>query len=235
MLQSVKLILPGLSIVKDSSTLNISELFFSIQGESTYAGLPCVFIRLHGCNLRCAYCDARYTYEEAGKEISTGDIIKFANQYPDAIVEITGGEPLLQPTSIDLASALCQTGRTVLVETNGSLDISPIPPEVVTIIDIKCPGSGMSQHSNWANLDKLGPLDEVKFVLSSRADYDWARQIIQKHTTLSNMAIGKVLFSPVTDALAPEKLAEWMMTDCPRARLQLQLHKQLWPTCQRGV
>lgn len=221
--------------MKNNPTLNISELFFSIQGESTYAGLPCVFIRLHGCNLRCSYCDARYTYEEAGEEISIKDITRFVNRYPDALVEITGGEPLLQPTSILLADTLVQAGRTVLIETNGSLDISPIPPGVITILDIKCPDSGMSQHILWDNLKALGRRDEIKFVLSSRADYDWALQCIKQHAAFAAMDPGKVLFSPVTGALSAEILAQWLLTDQPSARLQLQLHKQIWPDCQRGV
>jgi len=221
--------------VKNNFSLTVSELFFSIQGESSYAGLPCVFIRLHGCNLRCSYCDARYTYEEPGGVKSIHEITKFASHYPGALVEITGGEPLLQPASILLAGKLVQAGRTVLVETNGSLDISPLPPEVITILDVKCPDSGMSQHVHWDNLKKLGPQDEIKFVLSSRADYDWALQRLDQHSTFADMDPGKVLFSPVTGRLSPELLAQWMLTDQPSARLQLQLHKQIWPDCQRGV
>nr|MBF0220983.1 radical SAM protein [Desulfobulbaceae bacterium] len=215
--------------------LKVSELFFSIQGESTFAGLPCVFIRLHGCNLRCHYCDARYTYEESGAEKSLDEIINFVDQYPGALVEITGGEPLLQPACVDLATVLIKSGRTVLIETNGSLDISHLPSGVIKIIDLKCPDSGMCQQVAWDNLDKLGPLDEVKFVLSSRTDYDWALETINKYTSLSTRASGRVLFSPVLGLLDPAQLVEWMLKDQPPARLQLQLHKQLWPDCNRGV
>lgn len=221
--------------MKGSPTLNISELFFSIQGESTFAGLPCVFVRLHGCNLRCNYCDARYTYEETGRETPIEDIIDFIDQYPDTLIEITGGEPLLQPACTELTNILGEMGRTVLIETNGSLDIGQLPVEMIKIVDIKCPDSGMSHHINWNNLDKLGPRDEVKFVLSSRADYEWAIAIIKEYTQLSDRDSGKTLFSPVSDLLEPKILAGWMLEDTPPARLQLQLHKQLWPDTQRGV
>jgi 7-carboxy-7-deazaguanine synthase len=166
---------------------------------------------------------------------SINDITVFVNQYPGALVEITGGEPLLQPAVLRLADTLVQAGRTVLIETNGSLDIAPIPPGVITILDIKCPDSGMSGQVLWDNLSRLGPQDEIKFVLSSRADYDWALQCLDQHTAFAEMDPGKILFSPVTDALSPEDLAQWMLTDRPSARLQLQLHKQIWPDCQRGV
>lgn len=221
--------------MNDEEFLLISELFFSIQGESTYAGLPCVFIRLHGCNLRCAYCDARYTYEEPGEKRAISELLDFCDHSPKAIVEITGGEPLIQQGCAALCEALCHAGRTVLVETNGSVDISVLPLAVIKIMDLKCPDSGMSKHIYWHNLEQLSPKDEVKFVLSSRADYDWARDTLLRFPALSALDPGNVLFSPVTTTLSPENLALWILEDQLPVRLQLQLHKQLWPACQRGV
>ena len=219
-------------------TLNVSELFFSLQGESTYAGLPCVFIRLEGCNLRCRYCDARYTYEEAGSKQSLSEIFAFTERYPGAIVEITGGEPLLQENLIPLLQGLVDTGRTVLLETNGSLDLSMIPDRVIIIMDVKCPGSGMDKKNCLANIAILKTYDEIKFVLCNRADYDWAVSCLRHHSLIdpaTGQMTRRVLFSSVMGELAPADLAAWILHDRLPVRLQLQLHKILWPGNERGA
>lgn len=217
--------------------LTVSELFYSIQGESTYAGLPCVFIRLAGCNLRCDYCDARYTYNEAGQNTGLSKIMAFVNQYPGAMVEITGGEPLLQDNVIPLMETLVAEQRLVLLETNGSLDISKVPSGVTVIMDIKCPGSGMPESLRPENLTALKEGDEIKFVLTSRQDYDWAVAFIKDHalTFPSNeQAPRSLLFSPVPGKLPPAQLAAWILHDQLPVRLQIQLHKILWPENDRG-
>lgn len=219
-------------IVKSSSHLEICEIFHSIQGESSYAGYPCIFIRLTGCNLRCSYCDAAYTYEEPGKNISLAQILKKIAQYPKALVEITGGEPLLQEGVYPLMRKLLEVGRTVLLETNGSLSVAAVPQGVIKIVDMKCPDSGMHQKMDFGNLSLLTPDDEVKFVLSSRNDYDWATQIIQEYQLTKRV---HVLFSPVANRLSPATLADWLLTDQQQVRLQLQLHTILWPGMSRGV
>lgn len=218
--------------------LVVSELFFSLQGESTYAGLPCVFIRLAGCNLRCRYCDAAYTFDEAGSSQPLSALLAFAERYPCALIEITGGEPLLQRGVIPLMQALVDQGRTVLLETNGTLDLSPVPAGVITVMDVKCPGSGMEQAGRTENMALLKPNDEVKFVLCSRQDYEWAKAFITKHRLIdskSGRARHPLLFSPVPNQLPPAELAAWMIQDNLPVRLQLQLHKILWPESDRGV
>jgi 7-carboxy-7-deazaguanine synthase len=221
--------------------LEVSELFFSIQGESSFAGYPCVFIRLSGCNLRCNYCDASYTYKESGKKLPLSEILQFVNNYPNAIVEITGGEPLLQKNSLVLMQSLLDLGKTVLLETNGSLDIADVPDKIIKIMDIKCPDSGMHTKMLLNNLVKLTSRDEIKCVLSSRDDYEWAVAVLQQHDLLYNSLEGganqkpKVLFSPVMGDLEAKKLAEWILQDNLPVRLQIQLHKILWPNQNRGV
>ena len=212
--------------------LNISEIFYSIQGESSFAGYPCLFIRLAGCNLRCSYCDARYTYEETPTTIAAGSLLAESAKYPHALIEITGGEPLLQEGVYPLMDALIAAGRTVLLETNGSLSIGRVPQPVVKIVDLKCPDSGMSDKMELANLDLLAPHDEIKFVLSSRADYDWATAMLAEYR-LGEKA--KVILSPVIGRLDPAQLAQWLLADALPARLQLQLHTLLWPGMKRGV
>jgi len=224
--------------VPPEAGLSVSELFFSLQGESTHAGLPCLFIRLAGCNLRCRYCDAAYTYNEGGQEYTIGNLLAFVDRTPGAMVEVTGGEPLLQKNCIPLLQALVDRGRTVLLETNGSLDLSPVPSGVVTIMDVKCPGSGMEQALRLENFALLKREDEIKFVLSSRDDYDWAKACIREHRLIdpaSGQARHPLLFSPVTGALPPAELAAWLLHDNLPIRLQLQLHKLLWPASARGV
>jgi 7-carboxy-7-deazaguanine synthase len=220
---------------------DVSELFFSIQGESSFAGYPCVFIRLSGCNLRCNYCDASYTYEEPSNKTALNEIIQFVNNYPNAIVEITGGEPLLQENSLPLMQNLLDLGRTVLLETNGSLTIETIPDQVIKIMDLKCPDSGMHKEMLLDNLVKLTGRDEIKCVVSSRADYDWAVNTLRKKGLLdhplqeSSPPKAKILFSPVTGKLDAPLLAEWILQDNLPVRLQLQLHKIIWPNQDRGV
>ncbi|HIJ89851.1 MAG: radical SAM protein [Desulfobulbaceae bacterium] len=219
--------------MRDKPTLQLSEVFYSIQGESSFAGYPCLFFRLSGCNLRCSYCDAKYTYEEPATPTTVSDLLIEAAQYPNVHhIEITGGEPLLQEEVYPLMDGLLAAGRTVLLETNGSLGIERVPKEVIRIVDLKCPDSTMAEKMNLANLYLLMPHDEIKFVLSSRADYDWAKAMMGEHRLAEK---AKVILSPVTNRLQPALLAQWLMADALPARLQLQLHTLLWPGLKRGV
>lgn len=203
--------------------VHMAECFTSIQGESTWAGASCFFIRLAGCNLRCSYCDTPHAHRD-GKEISIAALIRKAELSRASIIEITGGEPLLQPGFRPLAVALLQrTRRPVLVETNGSLDISIIPSGVIAIVDVKCPASSHGDSFDEANLARLRPHDEVKFVLSNAADYRWARAFVKKHDLASHCRA--VLFSPVPGRLAPAHLGRWIVRDGLPVRLQVQLHK----------
>ncbi|HMK34111.1 MAG TPA: radical SAM protein [Desulfomonilaceae bacterium] len=213
-------------------SLNVCEIFTSIQGESSHAGLPCTFVRLSGCNLRCRYCDTRYAQEKKGEDMGLDAILSRVERCGTNLVEITGGEPLFQDQTPSLVAALLKRGRTVLVETNGSLDISLLPPDSIRIMDIKCPSSGESGRVMWDNLWKLRPEDEVKFVVSDRHDYEWALGIISErfgHTKT------KILFSAVFGELPPGKLVTWMLADKVQARFQLQIHKYIWPHETRGV
>ena len=219
-------------MARSETTLTVSETFYSIQGESSYAGFPCLFIRLSGCNLRCSYCDARYTYQEPGRQMTVAELLAWVDQTPNVLVEVTGGEPLLQEGVYPLFAGLLTAGRTVLLETNGSINLGRVPAGVVKIMDIKCPDSGMHDQMDLANLARLTPQDEIKFVLSSRQDYQWAREAIATHR-LENTA--KLIFSPVTSRLPPALLAEWLMNDRLPVRLQIQLHTILWPHLSRGV
>ena len=218
--------------MKGEPPLQLSEIFYSIQGESSFAGYPCLFFRFSGCNLRCSYCDAKYTYEEPTNPTTIENLLTEAARHPNVLIEITGGEPLLQDGVYPLMDRLLAAGRTVLLETNGSISIERVPKEVVKIIDLKCPDSGMSEKMNLANLDLLTPHDEIKFVVSSQGDYDWARDMINKHRLVEK---AKLILSPVIGRLEPALLAQWLMTDCLPARLQLQLHTLLWPEMKRGV
>ncbi len=218
--------------------LQVSELFLSIQGESTWAGLPCLFIRLAGCNLRCRYCDARYTWDEPGTAMDLDEILAWVGRFPGVMVEITGGEPLRQAEVYPLLQALIAAGRTVLIETNGSLSISSVPDPVHIIMDVKCPGSGMAVHHLDENIDLLrrrqarGCCDEIKFVLSSTADFHWAHEKIIQHGLTR---VAPVLFSPVQPQFAPTALAQLLLEHRLPVRLQLQLHSLLWPDRSRGV
>jgi 7-carboxy-7-deazaguanine synthase len=218
--------------------LAVAELFYSIQGESTRAGLPCVFIRLSGCNLRCRYCDSAYTWEEPGNRTAIAEILKWLEWYPEVLVELTGGEPLLQERIYPLLDELLARGRNVLVETNGSLSVKKIPGAVGVILDLKCPDSGMAQQMDWKNIALLaerntcGSRDEIKFVLSSEEDYEWAKEVIARYQLVR---IAPLLLSPVVNLLTPARLAELMLRDSIPARLQLQLHRVIWPDRVRGV
>lgn len=214
------------------SELLVNEIFYSIQGESTWAGLPCAFVRLSGCNLRCSYCDTRYAYEE-GRPMTADGILGALLSYGVRLVEITGGEPLLQPGTPALAAALLDRGRQVLVETNGSLDIDVLPEPCVRVMDIKCPSSGEASRMDFGNLHRLRARDEVKFVMADRRDYDYALRMLPR--ILESSPCRTVHFSPVFGVLEPARLAEWMLDDRPEARLHLQLHKILWGGERRGV
>lgn len=211
--------------------MKICEIFTSIQGESSYAGLPCTFIRLTGCNLRCAYCDTTYSYAE-GSERSTEEIMSVVRDSGAKLVEITGGEPLLQEDVYPLIAILLDSGYTVLVETNGSMSIRKIDRRVVRILDIKTPGSGMSGEMDFSNLAHLTHSDEIKFVLTGRADYEWAKEI------MSNYALGEkchILLSPAFGNLSPEQLAGWILEDRLDVRLNLQLHTYIFGPGRKGV
>lgn len=219
--------------------LPVSELFYSIQGESSLAGLPCAFVRFSGCNLRCRYCDSAHTWEEPGSPMSTTAILRWLESYPGVPVELTGGEPLLQEGIYPLMEKILAGGRRVLLETNGSLSIAGVPPAVKIILDLKCPGSGMENKNDWSNIGllaqrcrKQGSNDEIKFVLCSERDYFWAGRVIAEHR-LADLAT--LLFSPVAGSLSPRRLAKLMLADRSPARLQLQLHKIIWPGQDRGV
>lgn len=207
------------------STVNVCETFVSIQGESSYAGLTCFFVRLAGCNLRCRYCDTVYAYGP-GEDRAVTELVAEAAAARTALVEITGGEPLLQPGFADLARELCaRSGKRVLVETNGSLDISCVPPGAVVVLDVKCPGSGEAERMDPANLARLRPGDEVKFVLSDRRDYEWASGFVSAHAPA--LAGHEVFFGPAFGRLDSGRLARWMIDDAVPARLQVQLHRWL--------
>lgn len=212
--------------------LVINEIFYSIQGESLYAGLPCVFLRLTGCNLRCSYCDTRYAYAE-GTCTEIPEIMSRISRYRCRLVEITGGEPLYQQETPHLVQALIAEDYTVLLETNGTYDISRLDYRCVKIVDIKCPGSGEAGKNNLDNLKHLTRLDQVKFVIGDRDDYIYARDIAK--LIPSEFPQSHVLFSPVYEKITFQTLAEWMLQDNLNVRFQLQLHKFIWPNVDRGV
>lgn len=212
-------------------SLSINEIFVSIQGESTWAGLPCVFLRTTGCPLRCRWCDTEYAFYE-GERRALAELVDEACRHDVELVEITGGEPLAQPGVPALAEALLQRGRTVLVETSGALDISVLPAGVHRIVDLKCPGSGECDRNDLDNIDRLRAGDEIKFVIADRLDYEWAARLVREHRLAERVP---VLFSPVWGELEPPRLADWLLADSLPVRLQLQLHKLLWPDVERGV
>jgi 7-carboxy-7-deazaguanine synthase len=218
--------------------LEVSEIFYSIQGESTFSGLPCVFIRLSGCNLQCSYCDSRYAVEEHGRIMTLDEILARVSSFPGTMVEVTGGEPLLQNGVHALIDRLLAGGKKVLIETNGSLSIATLPIEVTVIMDIKCPGSGStSLHPDNIDICRKrtalrSDATEIKFVVSSLEDYEWAKEMIMQCDLLS---FAPVLFSPVRDRLPVRKLAEAILKDALPVRLQMQLHTIIWPDVPRGV
>jgi len=211
--------------------LKINEIFYSIQGESLYAGLPCVFVRLTGCNLRCAYCDTRYAYD-AGSMMSVESIMEKIASYPCRLVEITGGEPLMQEATPHLIARLIDAGYTVLLETNGSMDIRPVDDRCIKIMDVKCPGSGASDKNNYHNFKYLSSKDQIKCVIADATDYAFAKFILSAHLPTGKSIA--VLFSPAFGMLDPSQLAEWILADGLDVRLQLQLHKILWPHDSKG-
>lgn len=211
--------------------LKVNEIFYSIQGESTYAGLPCVFIRLTGCNLRCNYCDTSYAFEQ-GDDLTFDEIQRKVNEYNCSLIEITGGEPLLQAGVRDLIEKFIAQQKMVLVETNGTQNIDMVPEPAIRIMDIKCPGSGEAGQTDWNNIDRLRAKDNVKFIVSNEPDFFWAAKIIQKYGLHRKVA---VLISPAFGLLNPEDLAEWMLELSLPIRLNLQLQKYIWDPDRRGV
>jgi 7-carboxy-7-deazaguanine synthase len=211
--------------------MRITEIYQSIQGESSFAGLPCVFIRTTGCDLRCRWCDSEFTFR-GGTRMTVDQILADVRLYDCNLVELTGGEPMLQPDIDLLARALCDAGYVTLIETGGHRDLSSLDPRVVRIMDLKCPDSGECQQNLWTNLKHLRGFDEVKFVLASRADYDWAVSAIREHE-LEDRA--KVLISTAYSLVDPRQVVQWMLKDKLRARFQLQLHKYIWPPDTRSV
>ena len=212
-------------------TLVVNEIFFSIQGESHFAGRPCVFVRLTGCNLRCRWCDTGYAFHE-GERRTLDEIWKQVESYGCDVVEITGGEPLLQPGVHPLMTRACDAGKTVLLETSGSVSIAEVDERVARIVDLKCPGSGESDRNCWDNVALLGADDEVKFVVADRADYEWARGTIAEYDLSKRCHVS---VSPVFGEVSPRELAEWILADGLDVRLQLQLHKFIWDPGARGV
>jgi len=211
--------------------LQVNEIFYSIQGESTFTGRPCVFVRLTGCNLRCRWCDTEYAFYE-GQMLTVEQVLEQVRAYKCPLVEITGGEPLLQGEVHSLIDRLLLEGYEVLVETGGSLDVGRLDPWVVKILDLKALGSGMDCLNNLDNLQYLDRKDQVKFVVANRRDYEWAKQMMAEHALAEK---AQVLFSPVFGELHPRELAEWILADRLPVRLQIQLHKYLWDPDQRGV
>ena len=228
--------------------LRITEVFHSIQGESTWAGLPCTFIRLTGCPLRCTWCDTEYAFH-GGERRTLDSLVEEAREIGTPLVEITGGEPLAHSNAFGLADRLLEAGFTVLVETSGAFDVSPLDPRVHKIMDLKCPGSGEVEKNLWSNLDHLTARDEVKFVVADRTDYEWARDVVRKHDLDQRVRSGELkalLISPVRakpgDAEAGiergpalDEVARWILEDGLPFRFQVQLHKLIWDADRKGV
>ena len=212
--------------------LTVYEIYVSIQGESTHVGRPCVFVRLAACDLRCRWCDTAYAFT-GGQKMPVDDVVAEVERFGCKVVEITGGEPLLQKDVFPLIDQLLARGHQILVETGGHIPIDNLPDEVVAIVDVKCPGSGESAKMHWPNLDVISALDEVKFVIADRTDYEFARGVIADRNLAERTAA--VLLSPVHGVLDPKTLSEWMLQDRLPARLQVQLHKYIWQPGTRGV
>jgi 7-carboxy-7-deazaguanine synthase len=212
--------------------LRVTEIYLSVQGESTHVGKPCLFVRLTGCNLRCTWCDSTFTFTGGGWR-ALDDVVAEVLANPVRTVEITGGEPLLQKTAIPLMARLVAAGREVLLETSGSLSIADVPPAVCVILDLKPPDSGESEKNDWSNLAHLRPHHEVKFVIASRRDYEWARDVTRARDLAARCAA--VLFSPAWGLVEPRDLVAWILEDQLPVRFQLQVHKVIWPPDARGV
>ena len=226
-----------------STSIRINEVFHSIQGESTRAGAPCIFVRLTGCPLRCHYCDTEYAFKE-GEQVLVEDLKRQILAIDCSLIEFTGGEPLAQKAVFPLMKELCDADRTILVETSNAVDISPCDPRIIRILDLKTPGSGQVDRNRMENLDDLRPTDEIKFVLTDRADYDWAKAMIETHDLVTRSTA--VLMSPTFEqaegleimgckALPPHELARWILEDGLDVRMQLQMHKFIWDPQTRGV
>jgi 7-carboxy-7-deazaguanine synthase len=212
--------------------LTVSEIYVSIQGESTHTGRPCVFVRLAACNLRCTWCDTPYAFT-GGRKMTVDEVLHDVRGLDCRLVELTGGEPLLQPGAIVLMERLLAAGFEVLLETGGHMPIDDVPEAVVAIVDVKCPASGEAHAMHWANLEQLSPHDEVKFVIQDRSDFDYARRIVAEHAL--DARVTAVHFSPVFGRLPPAELARWILEDKVPVRLQLQAHKYIWDPATRGV
>jgi len=215
---------PGVSLV-------VNELFFSVQGEGTRSGRPCVFVRLTGCPLRCVWCDTAYAFHE-GRRREIDELVGEVERHPARLLCLTGGEPLSQPGAFDLVTRLCDRGWEVVVETSGHVSLEGLDRRAVAVMDVKAPGSGESGRMDWTNLERLRDQDEVKLVLDGRADYEWARDLVRERSLAARCA---VLFAPVHDVLDPGELGRWILEDALPVRLQVQLHKYLWPRVTRGV
>lgn len=211
--------------------MRITEIYQSIQGESSFAGLPCVFVRTTGCDLRCVWCDSEFTFS-GGTQMSLDEILSEVEKYGCRLVELTGGEPMLQPDIYELTTRLADAGRTVLIETGGHRDISGLDARVIRIMDLKCPASGECERNLWSNLEHLRPVDEVKFVIASREDYEWTRATIREHGLEDRV---QILISTAFGMIEPRQVVEWMLEDRLRARFQLQLHKYIWDPDARRV
>lgn len=222
----------NLIILKLNMKIKVNEIFHSIQGESLHAGRPCTFIRLSGCNLRCRFCDTRYAYKE-GLLLTKDHILKKIAKIGCRLVEITGGEPLFQPDTPELITNLLDEGYETMMETNGSFDIDYVDSRCIKIVDIKCPSSGESRKNRLENIKKLGQKDQIKFVIADIEDYEFAKKIIK--TQCTGIKSSHILFSPVHEMLEPEILSKWILKDGQDVRLQLQLHKIIWPDIERGV
>ncbi|MDH4329435.1 MAG: 7-carboxy-7-deazaguanine synthase QueE [Nitrospira sp.] len=211
--------------------MRITEIFHSIQGESTFAGRPCVFVRLTGCPLRCTWCDTDYAFY-GGAEQSIDQIVETVHAYGCPLVEVTGGEPLAQSDCLVLLTRLCDEGLTVLLETSGAIDTTAVDARVHVILDVKCPGSGMTDRMHWPNIPRLKQHDEAKFVIQDRPDYEWAKETVTRYGIDHRCT---VLFSPVFGTLDPRQLAEWVLADRLPVRYQIQMHKYIWAPDMRGV
>jgi 7-carboxy-7-deazaguanine synthase len=212
--------------------MKVNEIFYSIQGESSFAGRPCAFIRLTGCDLRCTYCDTAYAYHE-GREMSGKEIVDAVAAYPTRLVLVTGGEPMLQPSVMELLRELLERDYQVCLETGGHIDLAGVDSRVHKIMDLKCPSSGMTRHNNYHNIQSLTPADEIKFVVGDRADFIWACDQIGRFDLAGR--VGTILFSPAYSRLPYDELARWILESGLPVRLQLQLHKIIWPERNRGV
>ena len=212
-------------------SLKINEIYYSVQGESTHAGRPCIFIRLTYCNLRCSYCDTEYAFYD-GKDMEITDIMSEIKRWDCNLVEVTGGEPLFQDECIDLLNELVNSNYEVMLETGGSLSISDVPKKVVKIVDFKCPSSGMVKKNLWSIVDDLQAHDEVKFVIGNREDFDWAKD---KITEYSIDKICTLLFSPTFGEIDPKLIVEWILAENLPVRMQLQMHKMIWSPEEKGV